>query len=64
MRTLTTAELIAWQRLAEAEHAVREARAQVMRVTNLEHARRSRRLRPVAMPPAPDHNGRRSEGSE
>jgi hypothetical protein len=47
---LTALERAAWQRLAEAELAVQEARENVIRITNLEHARRTRRLRLVSLP--------------
>ncbi len=53
MRKLSALERVAWQLLAEAELAVREAREHVIRVTNLEHARRTRRLRLVLPPPQP-----------
>jgi hypothetical protein len=45
---LTALERVAWQRLAEAEQAVHEAREYVIRITNLEHARRTHRLRLVS----------------
>jgi hypothetical protein len=53
MRKLSALERVAWQLLAEAELAVREAREYVIRVTNLEHARRTRRLRLVLPTPQP-----------
>ncbi len=53
MRPLSALERIAWQRLAEAEIAVHEAREHLIRVTNREHARLSRRLRLVPTAPEP-----------
>jgi hypothetical protein len=53
MRKLSPAERAAWQYLAEAEAIVHEAREHLIRVTNLEHARRSGRLRLVSREPRP-----------
>lgn len=51
MRPLSDLERAAWQRLADAELAVREACEDLIRITNREHAHRSRHLRLVS--PAP-----------
>lgn len=53
MTPLSPLERAAWQRLAEAEVAVDEARDDLIRITNREHARRTRRLRLVSPTPEP-----------